>query len=377
MVANAEYDGLAYDAEGHVYVDTAITDAAVAARPFDAAAAARVGVCHFPTTARDPWQVHYITAAQPLAAALVKYGDFLAPPREAMRYGYGCLLYGHFCDFSTQEPCNQQGICQSNNTCFCDNEFATCAPLDSTNGCETNIGNDTNNCGFCAYQCPLASDVCCSGVCADLQTSSTNCGQCGFFCVSLPNVQTAQCTNGNCIATCLSAALTQCQTGQGPFCANLQTDPNYCGSCVNPCPSDKNGRGTRICQAGVCGIICLRQYPNQCGTSGNSNCVNLATDIQNCGTCGNVCPTDANALTSCNNGRCTFACQGQYTQCTNANGNIFCAQLQQDNNNCGTCNYSCSSGLSCVYGVCTNALVGRRLQALPAGQPDVLALPAA
>lgn len=60
LVANAEDDGLAYDAEGHVYVDTAITDAAASAGPFEAAAAKRVGLCHFPTTARDPWQVRHI-----------------------------------------------------------------------------------------------------------------------------------------------------------------------------------------------------------------------------------------------------------------------------------------------------------------------------
>lgn len=46
--------------------------------------------------------MHYITAPQPLAAALVKYGDFLAPAKGTMRYGYGCLLYSHFCDFSNQ-----------------------------------------------------------------------------------------------------------------------------------------------------------------------------------------------------------------------------------------------------------------------------------
>ena len=63
--------------------------------------------------------------------------------------------------------------------------------------------------------------------------------------------QTAQCTAGNCIATCLSSALTQCQTGQGPFCANLQTDPNYCGSCVKSCPSDANNHGSRLCTGGV------------------------------------------------------------------------------------------------------------------------------
>ena len=53
------------------------------------------------------------------------------------------------------------------------------------------------------------------------------------------------------------------------------------------------------------------------------------------GKCGNVCPTDPNAIVSCLNGRCSFACTGSYTQCINANGAQFCADLQQDNNNCG------------------------------------------
>jgi hypothetical protein len=57
-------------------------------------------------------------------------------------------------------------------------------------------GAGARSCGYCNFQCQTASDVCCSGVCADLQTSSTNCGQCGFFCVSLPNVQ-ARGTNPN------------------------------------------------------------------------------------------------------------------------------------------------------------------------------------
>ena len=31
----------------------------------------------------------------------------------------------------------------------------------------------------------------------------------------------------------------------------------------------------------VCGVICERQYPNQCGTNGNSDCVNLISDVSN------------------------------------------------------------------------------------------------
>ena len=61
------------------------------------------------------------------------------------------------------EPCNRQGICQTNNTCFCGNGFASCAPSTglqplpntlygtyaSSAGCETDLYTDVNNCGHC------------------------------------------------------------------------------------------------------------------------------------------------------------------------------------------------------------------------------------
>ena len=69
------------------------------------------------------------------------------------------------------------------------------------------------------------------------------------------------------------------------------------------------------------------------------------------GKCGNVCPTDPNAIVSCLNGRCSFACTGSYTQCINANGQQFCADLQQDNNNCGalpsTASWAVAAGRAC------------------------------
>ena len=68
------------------------------------------------------------------------------------------------------------------------------------------------------------------------------------------------------------------------------------------------------------------------------------------GTCRNVCPSDANALTSCNNGRCVFACQGASSQCTSASGAAFCAFLQQDNTNCGARQSAGLSALSACFG---------------------------
>ena len=37
-----------------------------------------------------------------MAAQLVKKGDFLAPRYPKKKYGYGCILYDHVCDFSTE-----------------------------------------------------------------------------------------------------------------------------------------------------------------------------------------------------------------------------------------------------------------------------------
>ena len=55
---------------------------------------------------------------------------------------------------SRAEPCNLRGTCQTNNTCFCTNGYATCRPQDgtmtsATAGCETNIYTSKSNCGTC------------------------------------------------------------------------------------------------------------------------------------------------------------------------------------------------------------------------------------
>ncbi len=125
--------------------------------------------------------------------------------------------------------------------------------------CATTAGQSARPIGACTAQRvirPLPGSVqgptlilTCSLLLPRVQNA--HCGACLTRRGARGRAQTAQCVAGNCIATCLSAALTKCQTGSGPFCANLQTDPNYCGSCANSCPADPNSRGTRVCTAGV------------------------------------------------------------------------------------------------------------------------------
>ena len=42
-------------------------------------------------------QVKYLEIVPLVAAELVKKGDFLAPSYPNKKYGYGCILYDHFC----------------------------------------------------------------------------------------------------------------------------------------------------------------------------------------------------------------------------------------------------------------------------------------
>jgi hypothetical protein len=42
-------------------------------------------------------QAKYLAVVPLVAAELVKKGDFLAPDYPNTKYGYGCILYDHFC----------------------------------------------------------------------------------------------------------------------------------------------------------------------------------------------------------------------------------------------------------------------------------------
>jgi len=77
-------------------------------------------------------------------------------------------------------------------------------------------------------------------------------------------------------------------------------------------------------------VCCFSPY-TVCGSS----CVNLTSNNNNCGTCGNKCA----AGTSCQNGRCTSICTAPTIYC-----NSTCVDPTTDKNNCGTCGHKCDYG---------------------------------
>lgn len=136
------------------------------------------------------------------------------------------------------------------------------------------------------------------------------------------------------------------------ICEETQTDPNNCGACGNVCPTqlspyciaNPNQCGTiqQTCVSGVCG---------GCGTGLNAcsgTCTNVQSDPSNCGACGTACL----AGQVCTAGQCMgsfpngAACVSA-NQCTGG----FCV-----NGTCSSCGFQHSNGLGESYTDCANPL---------------------
>ena len=165
-----------------------------------------------------------------------------------------------------------------------------------------------------------------------------------------------------CQSTMCTGSLRDCKNGPADGCeTDSATDINNCGACGNKCPTPANGEAS--CVAGVCGVSSCGTRYRDCNTSASDGCeVDTFRDVNNCGACGNVCPGGNNAAAACVQGVCKLACQAAYLDC---NGDISdgCeTNGASDLANCGNCGNQCSApgtanvvcgGGSCLSTVCT------------------------
>jgi hypothetical protein len=149
------------------------------------------------------------------------------------------------------------GHCQSaaRPTCalVCEAGWADCDGV-ASNGCETRLLSDPNNCGACGTHC--SSGACnngscnflgcgmqtnCSGSCVNTGTDRNNCGGCGVRCGDGQNCVGGACVNVTCGTT---AAPTPC----AGVCTNTNVDPANCGACGRACGPNSTCVGGN-CQA--------------------------------------------------------------------------------------------------------------------------------
>jgi hypothetical protein len=249
--------------------------------------------------------------------------------------GIGEILCGNTCIKPAEDEANCGGCagaggvaCQTGYTC---DSGICCAP------------GKENVDGICCNP----GEINCGGSCADPDTSAAHCGGCGQTC-GAPST----CESGECCA----AGFDNC--GGTPACVNKQDDPQHCGACNKACAADET------CQTGVCcdadseynagGICCgaVNGVPTEVNCGGV--CKNL-NSVTSCGTtCGNAAPCEPGEV--CNAGVCEVNCPQGQTACFGT-----CVDLNTNANHCGACGDPCAAGQTCGGGQCS---------ACPASEPS-------
>lgn len=127
----------------------------------------------------------------------------------------------------------------------------------------------------------------------------------------------------------LSVDSSPCETCGEVQCIDVQSDAQNCGTCGNQCPDGLP------CQVGQC--MCPDGH-ELCGDT----CIDTEASVENCGGCGEAC--EANKV--CFFGTCADTC-GALTECDGG-----CVDSQSDPFNCGGCDNACDPGTMCEAGGC-------------------------
>ena len=184
----------------------------------------------------------------------------------------------------------------------------------------------------CGSACCGEGTTCCGdGICADVQSDAANCGTCGNACTDGKS-----CVDGNCERVCSGATPDKCEALD--VCVNFASDVLHCGNCDTKCAT------TETCVEGVCTpseVNCSDDPDADATTLCWGTCVDLDSDAQNCGTCGNACLADQ----ACEAGTCvcppdTQVCEGK------------CVDYASDRNHCGSCGNACLADQTCEESTC-------------------------
>ncbi len=261
----------------------------------------------------------------------------------------------------------------------CDAGRADCNGL-AADGCEVTLADDASNCGACGNPCRLANANarCNAGVCAvaSCATGYENCdsdpkngceafvAKDPFHCGTCPKVCTSQfgaapfCNGGTCAEKSCAPGLMDCNNNTNDGCeTNLASDVNNCGFCGNSC-NLPNATGT--CVGGTCRVqACTGGFLNCDGIHANGCETDPRTSSLNCGACGRACQKTGTTSVRCEAGACHAVCdtRGDCRHPLSPTADDGCeTPVATDPQNCGACGSVCTTPTgtpACTAGRCS------------------------
>jgi hypothetical protein len=212
----------------------------------------------------------------------------------------------------------------------------------SSSGCRTRDGNCTGD-----AQCTSPA-VCCGNKCVDLQSSLTDCGNCGNVC----GAQNAavRCLSGVCQLTC-GSGFADCNANPKDGCeTELVKSVKNCGSCGKACTA---ANASNLCLQGQCQLMSCESGFGDCDAQLSTGCeVDLKSSVIHCGECGHKCEV-TNGAAGCFKGLCTVAsCSANFGDC-DSNPQTGCeTDLTSTDEHCGQCDTACGAGFRCRQSKC-------------------------
>ncbi|MET0284953.1 MAG: hypothetical protein ABW352_10795 [Polyangiales bacterium] len=211
----------------------------------------------------------------------------------------------------------------------------------------------------------------CGNACYDLVSDSLHCGGCNIACNADQHCALSMCVAGPAPDAGADggadAGLDATLQTDGAIDANVEPDGRIVGPDGETLQPDGNLSGDATTGDGgdddAGDPDAMVQPPVLCTGAGSPSdcvcgigvtkcldtCVDLTSDRNNCGMCGEMCAADE----FCNQGECSLICTPPVVLCNGA-----CVDFTSDDANCGSCGFACSAAAQCIDSVCVGAAVG-------------------
>jgi hypothetical protein len=223
--------------------------------------------------------------------------------------------------------------------------------LSLCDGACVDLTRDARHCGACGESCPAdqrceasacvcaPGDVFCEGSCIDPDVDNEHCGASGTCQGASAGSACAPgeiCNgSGQCALSCQEGLIDCAGT-----CVDPLVDERYCGAGpdCDTNPGIECAEGERCDGTGVCALSCQEEL-----TDCDGLCTDTLIDPDNCMTCGTICPDADNAVPVCAEGDCAYVCNDGFADCNLAPVDGCEVDLNSDPNNCGTCGNVCAN----------------------------------